>query len=376
MDKILNVGLIGAGRIGKVHAATLAYRIPSARVSAVADVNLAAAQQLAAQFGIPMATDDPAALLGNPEIDAVLICSVTGTHAQYIADAAAAGKHIFCEKPIALDLAQIDRALAAVAKAGVKLQIGFNRRFDANFARVRAAIVSGEIGQPALLHIVSRDPGPPPIDYVRASGGMFLDMTIHDFDMARFLIGSEVEEVYVQAGITVDPAIGEAGDVDTAVIMLKFANGVIGTIDNCRRASYGYDQRVEVLGSKGAIATTNNYPERRHHQRWGQRAAGSAVELLHGPVHGELRHRGRRVRGGGAARPADARHRAGWPCARGDGAGGGQVAPRGPAGEVERDGVTAVARGSDGVVQPCGGELPERLDSACRNELHDCAPDS
>ncbi len=260
MDKILNVGIIGGGRIGKVHAATLAYRIPSARVSAVADVNLAAAETLAAQFGIPMATDDPAALLGNPEIDAVLICSVTGTHAQYIADAAAAGKHIFCEKPIALDLAQIDRALTAVAKAGVKLQIGFNRRFDANFARVRAAIVSGEIGQPALLHIVSRDPGPPPIDYVRASGGMFLDMTIHDFDMARFLIGAEVEQVYVQAGVTVDPAIGEAGDVDTAVIMLKFANGVIGTIDNCRRASYGYDQRVEILGSRGAISTMNNYP--------------------------------------------------------------------------------------------------------------------
>ncbi len=142
----------------------------------------------------------------------------------------------------------------------MKLQIGFNRRFDANFARVRSAIVSGEIGQPALLHIVSRDPGPPPIEYVKVSGGMFLDMTIHDFDMARFLIGAEVEEVYVQAGVTVDPAIGAAGDVDTAIVMLKFANGVIGTIDNCRRASYGYDQRVEVLGSKGAIATANNYP--------------------------------------------------------------------------------------------------------------------
>ena len=139
-----------------------------------------------------------------------------------------------------------------MAKAGVKLQVGFNRRFDANFRRVRCAVETGEIGQPALLHIVSRDPGPPPVSYVKVSGGMFLDMTIHDFDMARYLIGAEVEEVYVQAGVTVDPAIGEAGDVDTAVIMLKFANGVIGTIDNCRRASYGYDQRVEILGSKGA----------------------------------------------------------------------------------------------------------------------------
>lgn len=256
----LNVGIIGAGRIGKVHAATLAYRIPSARMLAVADVNLAAAQQVAAQFGIPVATDDPSKVFDNKEIDAVLVCSSTDTHAKFTAAAAAAGKHIFCEKPIAHDLHEIDQALAAVEKAGVKLQIGFNRRFDANFARVRQAIVTGEIGTPALLHIISRDPSPPPIAYVKVSGGMFVDMTIHDFDMARFLIGAEVEEIYTQAGITVDPAIGEAGDVDTAVIMLKYVNGVIGTIDNCRRASYGYDQRVEVLGSKGAIATANNYP--------------------------------------------------------------------------------------------------------------------
>lgn len=260
VEKILNVGIIGAGRIGRVHAATLAYRIRAARILAVADVNLTAAQQVAAQFGIPMATDDPAALLDNKDIEAVLICSVTGTHAHFIEEAALAGKHIFCEKPIALDLAAIDQALAAAAKAGVKLQIGFNRRFDANFRRVRQAIMTGEIGTPALLHIISRDPSPPPIAYVKTSGGMFLDMTIHDFDMARFLIGAEVDEIYTLAGITVDPAIGEAGDVDTAVMMLKFSNGVIGTIDNCRRATYGYDQRVEVLGSKGAISSANNYP--------------------------------------------------------------------------------------------------------------------
>ena len=260
MDKFVNIGIIGAGRIAKVHAATLAYRIPSARVLAIADVNLQAAQQVAAQFNIPTATDDAAAIFSNPEIDAVLICSITSTHAPFIEAAATAGKHIFCEKPIALNLAQIDNALAAVEKAGVKLQIGFNRRFDANFARVQAAVACGEIGKPALLHIISRDPGPPPIEYVKGSGGMFLDMTIHDFDMARFLVGAEVEEIYTLAGVTVDPAIGEAGDVDTAIMLLKFANGVLGTIDNCRRASYGYDQRVEVLGSKGAIATTNNYP--------------------------------------------------------------------------------------------------------------------
>ncbi|MGQ9490520.1 MAG: inositol 2-dehydrogenase [Anaerolineae bacterium] len=260
MTNLLNIGIIGAGRIGKVHAATVAYRIPSAHVAAIADVNLAAAQQVAAQFGVPVATDDPAAIFESKDIHAVFICSSTNTHAQFIEAAAAAGKHIFCEKPIALDLAAIDRALAAVEKAGVKLQVGFNRRFDANFARVRQAIISGEIGEPALLHIISRDPAPPPIEYIKNSGGMFLDMTIHDFDMARFLIGAEVAELYVQAGVTVDPAIGEADDVDTAVIMLRFTNGVIGTIDNCRRAAYGYDQRVEVFGSKGAIATANNYP--------------------------------------------------------------------------------------------------------------------
>ena len=260
MKDTLNIGIIGAGRIGKVHAATLAYRIPAARMLAVADIDMPAAQQLAAQFGVPTATDDYRKVLDCREIDAVLICSGTDTHARFTREAAEAGKHIFCEKPIAHSLAEIDQALAAVAKAGVKLQVGFNRRFDANFRRVHDAVERGEIGQPALLHIISRDPAPPPVAYVKVSGGMFLDMTIHDFDMARFLIGAEVEEVYVQAGVTVDPAIGEAGDVDTAVIMLRFANGVIGTIDNCRRASYGYDQRVEILGSMGAISTMNNYP--------------------------------------------------------------------------------------------------------------------
>ncbi len=260
MKDILNVGIIGAGRIGKVHADTLAYRIPAARVLAVADVNLPAAEALAARHHIPCASADYRDVLNNPDIQAVLLCSATDTHAAFTEEAALAGKHIFCEKPIALDLAEIDHTLATVARAGVKLQVGFNRRFDANFRRVRQAVESGEIGRPALLHIISRDPAPPPIAYVKVSGGMFLDMTIHDFDMARYLIGAEVEEVYTQAAVTVDPAIGEAGDVDTALVVLKFADGVIGTIDNCRRAPYGYDQRVEILGSQGSIATGNNYP--------------------------------------------------------------------------------------------------------------------
>jgi myo-inositol 2-dehydrogenase/D-chiro-inositol 1-dehydrogenase len=256
----LNIGVIGAGRIGRVHAENLTARIPAADVLMVADVNEAAARQCAQCYGIPQPVADYQALLANPDIEAVVICSATHTHAQIIEEAAQARKHIFCEKPIALSLATIDRALAAVERAGVKLQIGFNRRFDANYRRVRQAVEQGAIGQPQLLHIISRDPSPPPIEYINVCGGLFLDMTIHDFDMARFLIGSEIEEVYATAGVLVDPAIGAAGDVDTAVTVLKFANGVIGTIDNSRQAVYGYDQRVELLGSDGAIRIDNNYP--------------------------------------------------------------------------------------------------------------------
>lgn len=256
----LNIGIIGAGRIGKVHAETLVTRVTGVKVLAIADVALAAAQETAARLNVPTAAADYRQLLDNPDIHAVVICSATDTHAQMIAESADAGKHIFCEKPIAFDLNKIDSALQAAEEAGVKLQIGFNRRFDPNFARVRQAVQNGEIGQPHMLHIISRDPAPPPISYIKVSGGIFFDMTIHDFDMARFLIGSEVTEIYTAAGVMVDPAIGEAGDLDTAVIMLKFANGVIGTIDNSRKAVYGYDQRVEVFGSKGAINTANQYP--------------------------------------------------------------------------------------------------------------------
>ena len=260
MGQTVKLGVIGAGRIGKVHAETIAFRIPEAALAAVADPNLDAARDLAARCGASRAVADPAGLLADPAVDGVLICSSTDTHAALIVQAARAGKHIFCEKPIDHSLEEIDRAIEAVRQAGVKLQIGFNRRFDPNFDRVRRAIAGGEIGVPHLLHIVSRDPGPPPLSYVKVSGGMFLDMTIHDFDMARFLIGSEVREVFTAAGVRVDPEIGAAGDVDTAVIVLRFENGAIGAIDNCRQAPYGYDQRVEVLGSKGSIATENCYP--------------------------------------------------------------------------------------------------------------------
>jgi myo-inositol 2-dehydrogenase/D-chiro-inositol 1-dehydrogenase len=261
MSKNLRFGVIGAGRIGKIHAENLATRIPGVEVAAIADVNLAAAQELAARLHIPAVYEDYHAILSDPAIDAVAICSSTDTHANIVIEAAQAGKHIFCEKPIDHDLAKIDAALVAVQKAGVKLQIGFNRRFDPNFRKVRQMVADGKIGEPHILRITSRDPAPPPVSYVKVSGGMFLDMTIHDFDMARYLSGSEVVEVYTAAGVMVDPAIGEAGDVDTAVITLRFANGAIGTIDNSRKAVYGYDQRVEVFGSGGMVQAHNNTPD-------------------------------------------------------------------------------------------------------------------
>jgi myo-inositol 2-dehydrogenase/D-chiro-inositol 1-dehydrogenase len=258
--KKIHFGIIGAGRIGRVHAETLSFRMPEASIVAITDINLEAAQSLACHCAIPKVAGSAEEVLADREIDAVLICSSTDTHAELIIKAAEAGKHIFCEKPIAFKLCEIDKALAAVKAAGVQLQIGFNRRFDANFARVRQAVTSGEIGAPRLMHIISRDPAPPAISYIRVSGGIFMDMTIHDFDMARFLIGDEVEEIYTTADVMVDPEIGKAGDLDTALIVMRFRSGVIGTIDNSRKAAYGYDQRVEILGSDGKIETDNCYP--------------------------------------------------------------------------------------------------------------------
>jgi len=257
----LRFGVIGAGRIGKIHAENLATRIPNVEAGVIADVDLKSAQALADHLHIPVVVEDYHAILADETLDAVAICSSTDTHAGIIVEAARAGKHIFCEKPIALDLEKIDAALEAVEKAGVKLQIGFNRRFDPNFHKVHTMVAEGKIGTPHLIRITSRDPAPPPISYIKVSGGIFLDMTIHDFDMARYLSGSEVEEVYTMAGVMVDPAIGETGDVDTAIITLRFANGAMGTIDNSRKSVYGYDQRVEVFGSNGMVQAHNNTPD-------------------------------------------------------------------------------------------------------------------
>ncbi len=262
MGEKLNVGIIGAGRIGRLHAEHLSFRIPEAGILAISDIVIEAARHCAEDFDIPQAVKDHRVIMENSDIEAVIICSSTDTHARMIEEAAEAGKHIFCEKPIALDLGSIDKALDKVAVAGVKLQVGFNRRFDPNFRRIRELITEGKIGTPHILRIVSRDPGPPPIEYIKVSGGIFLDMMIHDFDMARYLIGSEVKEIYTAAGVMVDPAIGQAGDLDTAIVTLKFDSGVLGTIDNSRKSAYGYDQRVEVFGSGGMAQAANNTPTR------------------------------------------------------------------------------------------------------------------
>ena len=253
----IGVGVVGAGRIGKLHIEHLAQNIPEAELVTICSLNPSDIESFAEQFNVPKVTTDYNTLLVDPQIDAVLVTAPTNTHVEISQAAAKAGKHIFCEKPIAFDLEQIDETLAIVEKAGVKFQVGFNRRFDASFKRVREAVASGEIGEPHIMRITSRDPAPPPIEYVKVSGGIFLDMTIHDFDMARYLIGDEVVEVYATGGVRVDPKIGEAGDIDTTVITLRFQNGVIGTIDNSREAVYGYDQRVEVFGSKGMVTAAN-----------------------------------------------------------------------------------------------------------------------
>jgi myo-inositol 2-dehydrogenase/D-chiro-inositol 1-dehydrogenase len=259
MTKV-KIGIIGAGRIGKIHADNL-LRFPNAHVVAVSD--LFAGPELeawAAERGIGILTKDSSEIINHPDIDAVFICSSTDTHVPLIKQAAQAGKHIFCEKPVSMDISQTEEALEAVRKAGVKLQIGFNRRFDHNFKRVREHVAGGTIGEPQIVKITSRDPSPPPKEYIKVSGGLFMDMAIHDFDMARFLSGSEVEEVYVQGGVLVDPVFAEYDDVDTAIITLRFRSGALGVIDNSRKAVYGYDQRVEVFGSKGSVTVTNDHP--------------------------------------------------------------------------------------------------------------------
>jgi myo-inositol 2-dehydrogenase/D-chiro-inositol 1-dehydrogenase len=260
MDK-LKVGVIGAGRIGRIHAENIARFIPQARLEGIADIGFSPEQEnWAKSLGARTVSRKPEDILSDPSIEAVIVCSSTDTHADFTIAAAKAGKHIFCEKPVDLTVSKVRNAIDAVKNAGVKLQIGFNRRFDHNFARVRGHVLEGGIGKVHVVKITSRDPAPPSPEYVAVSGGIFLDMMIHDFDMARFQAGSEITEVYASGAVLVDPEIGKAGDVDTAIVSVKFANGAIGIIDNSRKAVYGYDQRVEVFGSSGAAVADNDVP--------------------------------------------------------------------------------------------------------------------
>lgn len=256
---MVKLGIIGAGRIGKVHMESICTQVPNAKVKMVADPFMDAEKEAwAKKKGVEQVTKDYHEILDDPEIDAVLICSSTDTHASISMEAIEAGKHVFCEKPVDHSIEKIRQVQEALKKHPVKYQVGFNRRFDHNFEAVQNAVVSGKVGEPHIVRITSRDPEPPALEYVKVSGGMFLDMTIHDFDMARFLAGCDAEEIYVQAAVRIDQAIGKAGDVDTAVITMKMENGSIVTIDNSRKAVYGYDQRVEVFGSQGMVSVSND----------------------------------------------------------------------------------------------------------------------
>jgi myo-inositol 2-dehydrogenase/D-chiro-inositol 1-dehydrogenase len=256
MKRKVNIAVIGTGRMGSVHVANLVRLIPEANLSAICDIRLDVAQQVADELGIERVVQDYHELLNDKDIEAVLIATSTNTHADIIIDSAKAGKHIFCEKPLALDLDSIDKALSVVGDAKIKLQVGFNRRFDKSFQHVREIVQSGEIGRPCVLRITNRDPELPSKDFLRVSGGMFLDMTIHDFDMVRFQIG-EVDEVYAIGNVLIDPELATFGDIDTDIVTLKFANGAIGAIDNSRQAVYGYDQRLEVFCLNGMAKAEN-----------------------------------------------------------------------------------------------------------------------
>lgn len=253
--KKLNVGIFGAGRIGQIHAMNLVTN-PNIKIKRIVDPFADKLKSFEEKIGIKIETDS-ALIFNDEEIDAVLICTPTDTHVDYIVKSAEKGKHIFCEKPVSLSDAESMRAYEAVKKAGVKFQIGVNRRYDRNFAYAKKLIDEGRVGDLELIRVDSRDPEAPSLAYVKSSGGLFMDMTIHDFDMARFLTGKEVVEVYAQASVKCNREI-EGIDVDTAIINLKFEDDSIGVILNSRRAAYGYDQRVEAFGSKGTAMVEND----------------------------------------------------------------------------------------------------------------------
>jgi myo-inositol 2-dehydrogenase/D-chiro-inositol 1-dehydrogenase len=271
---VRRIGILGCGRIGRMHADILAHQVPGFDVVAVADVVPAAAEGVAAATGARVSGIEQ--LITAEDIDTVAICTSTDTHVDLVVAAAEAGKAIFCEKPVSLDIALVDTALAAVTTAGVPFMIGFNRRFDPGHKSVHDAVASGGVGDLHLLRVTSRDPAPPPPEYVAVSGGIFLDMMIHDFDMARYVAGTDVVEVYATGAVRVDPRIGQAGDIDTAIAVLTHADGTITTIDNSREAVYGYDQRVEAFGS-GGMAVSDNHQA---HQGWSMGREGGRTAPL------------------------------------------------------------------------------------------------
>ena len=258
MRKKVIAGLIGAGRIGKMHAENIISRFPDVYLKTVVDIELD--DVWVEKLGVEVRASDMHAILSDPEIEAVVIATPSSTHVDIICAVAQAGKHIFCEKPIAFNPDNILKAIAAVDKAGVLFQVGFNRRFDPDFNRVYKIVKGGEIGTPHIFKITNRDPFIPDLDFIPDSGGLFMDFCIHDFDTLRFLSGSEVKELYVAGAVLVDPEIEKLGDIDTALITLKMADGSLGIIDVCRETNYGYDQQIEVFGTKGSIRACNTTP--------------------------------------------------------------------------------------------------------------------
>ena len=252
------VGVIGAGRIGRMHTENLVHHIPEAEVKAVASPHLD--EDWAEGLGIPNRLTDNSAVFDDPEIEAVVITAPSGLHSELIQQAAAAGKHVFCEKPIGFEDGPIEDAIAAARTAAVQLQVGFNRRFDPDICALADAVRGGEIGELHGLRVINRDPSSPPIEFVKRSGGLFFDFAIHDFDTVRFLSGSEIEEVYAARAVLIDPKIGDAGDVDTAITSLRLTNGALCVIDNSRQARYGYDQRFEAFGTGGNLVVDNTRP--------------------------------------------------------------------------------------------------------------------
>lgn len=274
--KTIKLAIVGLGRIGKIHLKNLCRNFPEVDVIGVMDV-LDEPKNIADEFNVNYFVKTIYELIALPDLDGIVICSPTDTHADYVEKAAKAGKQIFCEKPLDLSLDRVQEVTAIVEEAGVSLMLGFNRRFDPEFKKIRELVVNGSIGEPQIVKITSRDPGPPPVEYVKVSGGIFLDMTIHDFDMARYISGKQVKEVYAKGAVMVDPEIGKAGDIDTASIILTFEDDTMAIIDNCRRAVYGYDQRLEVFGSKGMAQAENNFPN--NHKLYTESGVSSDLPL-------------------------------------------------------------------------------------------------